>query len=177
MGRSSTVNDGRVECSREIDSLVYDKLRRIAAFHLRRELRARAFDPTDLVSEVYLRLAGAHLELMGQTHFFAIASRKMRQILVDHARKQFAAKRGSGDCPVEFDETHIATDRPPELVALGDALEELVRLDERKARVTVLHYFGGLTHEEIATVCGIHANTVSRDLRLSEAWLRGRFEA
>jgi RNA polymerase sigma factor (TIGR02999 family) len=161
----------------EIDSLVYGKLRRLAAFHLRGDGRAHAFDPTDLVSEVYLRLAGAHLEFTDETHFFAIASRNMRQILVDHARKQFATKRGSGEHPVEFDETHVATDRPRELVALDDALEELVRFDERKARVTALRYFGGLTHDEIATVCGIHANTVSRDLRLSEVWLRGRCEA
>jgi RNA polymerase sigma factor (TIGR02999 family) len=163
--------------AREIDGLVYDKLRRLAAFHLRGELRAHAFDPTDLVSEVYLRLAGARLEFTDQAHFFAVASRSLRRILVDHARKQCTAKRGSGGHPVEFDEADIATDRPRELVALGDALEELVRFDERKARVTALRYFGGLTHDEIATVCGIHANTVSRDLRLSEVWLRGRCEA
>lgn len=161
----------------DIDSLVYDKLRRIAAFHLRAEPRAHALDPADLVSEVYLRLAHADLEFTDRAHFFAIASRSMRRILVDHARKQLAARRGSGDFPEAFDETHVATDRPPEMVALGDALEELVRFDERKARVTALHYFGGFTHEEIATVCGIHTNTVSRDLRHSEAWLRCRFDA
>lgn len=155
-------------------SLVYDKLLRLAAFHLRRELRAYALDPADLVSEVYLRLAGTDVEFTDQTHFLAIASRKMRQILVDHARKHLASKRGSGERPVQFDEAHVATDRPRALVALGDALEELVRLDERKARVTALRYFGGLTHDEIAAACGIHANTVSRDLRFSAAWLRGR---
>jgi RNA polymerase sigma factor (TIGR02999 family) len=154
---------------------VYDKLCRLAAFHLRRELRGHALDPTDLVSEVYLRLAGAHLEFVDQRHFLAIASRKMRQILVDHARKHLAAKRGAGKRSVELDESQVATDRPEALIALGDALEALVRLDERKARVTALHYFGGLTHDEIATACGIHANTVSRELHLSEAWLRGRF--
>lgn len=159
-------------CAYAVDSLMYEKLRRLAARHLRGERRAYALDPTDLVSEVYLRLAGADLEFTAQAHFFAIASRKMRQILVDHARRQCAAKRGSGACPVEFDETRFATDQPREQVALGDALEELVRFDERKARVTTLCYFGGLTQEEIATVCGIHANTVSRDLRVSEAWLR-----
>jgi RNA polymerase sigma factor (TIGR02999 family) len=169
-----TTTEGR---SCEIDSVTYDKLRRLAAFHLRAEGRGHAFDPTDLVSEVYLRLAGAHLAFSDEAHFYAIASRNMRQILVDHARKQFATKRGSGDRPVEFDETCVATDRPRELVALGDALEDLVRLDERKARITALRYFGGLTHHEIAAVCGIHINTVSRDLRLSEAWLRGRCEA
>ena len=156
-------------------SLVYDKLRRLAAFHLRGELRGHALDPTDLVSEVYLRLAGAHVEFIDQAHFLAIASRKMRQILVDHARKHLASKRGSGERAVELDETHMASDRSRELVALGDALGELLRVDERKARITALRYFGGFTHDEIAVACGIHANTVSRELHLSEAWLRGRF--
>lgn len=158
-------------------SLVYDELRRLASFHLRKELRGHALDPTDLVSEVYLRLAGAQLEFIDQAHFLAIASRKMRQILVDHARKHLASKRGSGERSAEFHETHVVADRRRELVALGDALEDLVRLDERKATVTALYYFGGLTHDEIAMACGIHANTVSRELHLSEAWLRGRFEA
>jgi len=157
-------------------SLVYDKLRRLAAFHLRRELRTHALDPADLVSEVYLRLAGTGLEFTDQTHFLAIASRKMRQILVDHARKHLTSKRGSGECPVQFDEAHVVTDQPRELIALGYALEELMRLDERKARVTALRYYGGLTHDEIAAACGIHTNTVSRDLHLSEAWLRGHVE-
>ena len=156
-------------------SLVYDKLCRLAACHLRKELRGLALDPTELVSEVYLRLAGAHLEFIDQAHFLATASRKMQQILVDRARRHLASKRGAGERSVEFDETHIATARSQEMVALGDALEELVRLDERKARVTALHYFGGLTHDEIATACGIHANTVARELHLSEAWLRGQF--
>jgi RNA polymerase sigma factor (TIGR02999 family) len=168
-----------VNCDHQVSSCqfshAYGKLCRLAAFHLRKEPSSHALDPTELVSEVYLRLAGAHLEFDDQAHFLAIASHKMRQILVDHARKRRTAKRGAGGRCVEFDESHIATDRPRELVALRDVLEALVRLDERKARVTALHYFGGLTHDEIATACGIHANTVSRELHLSEAWLRGRF--
>ena len=158
-------------------SLTYGKLCRLAARHLRRELSSHALDPTDLVSEVYLRLAGAQLELDDPAHFLAIASRKMRQILVDHARKRLTAKRGAGGSAVELDEAQVAIDRPRELIALGDALAALLRLDARKARVTALHYFGGLTHDEIAAVCGIHANTVSRELHLSETWLRGRFDS
>ena len=94
-----------------------------------------------------------------------------------HARKHLASKRGAGERPVQFDEACVTTDPPRELVALGDALEDLMQLDERKARVTALRYFGGLTHDEIAAACGIHVNTVSRDLHLSEAWLRGRVAA
>ena len=162
----------------EIAPIIYDELRRLAAFHLRGERPGHTFGPTDLISEAYLRLAGgAQLEFNDRAHFFAIASRSMRQILVDHARKRGAEKRGAGERPTEFDETRVVADRPWELVALDDALEELAKFDERKARVTELHYFGGLTQEEIAAVCDIHVNTVSRDLRLSEAWLRSRLEA
>ena len=162
----------------EIVPLIYDELRRLAAFHMRGERQDHTFGPTDLISEAYLRLAGgAQLEFKDRAHFFAIASRSMRQILVDHARKRCADKRGAGERPTEFDETRVAIDRPWELVALDDALEELTKFDERKARVTELHYFGGLTQEEIAAVCEVHVNTVARDLRLAEAWLRSRLRA
>ena len=161
----------------EIAPLIYNELRRLAAFHLRGERPDHTFAPTDLISEAYLRLAGgAQLEFNDRAHFFAIASRNMRQILVDHARKRRADKRGSGDRPEEFDETRIVADKPWQLVELDDALDELAKFDERKARVTELHYFGGLTQEEIAAVCEVHVNTVARDLRLSEAWLRQRLE-
>ena len=159
----------------QVAPMIYDELRRIAAFHLRGERPDHTFGPTELISEAYLRLVGAvQLEFHDRAHFFAIASRSMRQILVDHARKRCADKRGAGERPVQLDETLVAVDRPWELVALDDALEELAKLDERKARVTELHYFGGLTQDEIAAVCDVHINTVARDLRLAEAWLRSR---
>jgi RNA polymerase sigma factor (TIGR02999 family) len=159
----------------EIAPLIYDELRRLAAYHLRGERVGHTLGPSDLISEAYLRLAGgAELDFQDRAHFFAIASRNMRQILVDHARKRGAEKRGGGVVPAEFDEARVSIERPSELVALDDALDELAKFDERKARVTELHYFGGLTHEEIAEVCEIHVNTVARDLRISEAWLRSR---
>jgi RNA polymerase sigma-70 factor, ECF subfamily len=159
----------------EIAPLIYDELRRLAIFHLRRERPGHTFTPTELISEAYLRLVGsAELELHSRAHFFAIASRSMRQILVDHARRRCAEKRGGGNDPVAFDEMLVTTDRPWELVALDDALVDLAKFDERKARITEMHYFGGLTQEEIAAVCDLHVNTVSRDLRLSQAWLRAR---
>jgi RNA polymerase sigma factor (TIGR02999 family) len=162
----------------QIVPVVYDELHRLSAFHLRGERPGHTFTPTDLISEAYLRLAeGAQLAFKDRAHFFAIASRCMRQILVDHARKRAAKKRGAGDRAVEFDETRFAIDRPAELVALDRALEELATFDERKARIIELHYFGGLTQDEIAAVCGIHVNTVARDLRLAAAWLRGQLRA
>jgi RNA polymerase sigma factor (TIGR02999 family) len=157
----------------EIAPIIYNELRRLAAFHLRGERRGHTFGPTDLIDEAYLRLAGgAQLDFHDRAHFFAIASRNMRQILVDHARKRRAEKRGAGDRPMEFDETRILTDRPWELIALDEALEDLAKLDERKARIVELHYFGGLTQDQIALVCDMHINTVARDLRFSQAWLR-----
>jgi RNA polymerase sigma factor (TIGR02999 family) len=161
----------------EIGPMIYDELRRLAAFHLRGERPGHTFGPTDLIAEAYLRMAGGPLEFQDRAHFFAIASRSMRQILVDHARKRCADKRGAGERPVELDETRVAIERPFELVALDDALEELAKFDQRKARITELHYFGGLTQEEIAVVCEVHVNTVARDLRLSEAWLRTQLRA
>jgi RNA polymerase sigma factor (TIGR02999 family) len=157
----------------EVVPLIYAELRRIAASHLRTERPGHTFSPTDLISEAYLKLAdGAALEFNDRAHFFAIASRNMRQILVDHARKRCSGKRGGGVRPLDLDETVIATAHPFELIALDEALEALAKLDARKARIVELHYFGGLTQDEIAAVCDVHVNTVARDLRFSEAWLR-----
>lgn len=158
----------------QIGSLVHAELRRLAAFHLRGERPGHTFSPTDLISEAYLRLAGsgAELEINDRAHFFAIASRNIRQILVDHARKRDAKKRGDGQRPLELDERIIAEDRPEQLVALDEALEELGKQDERKAKVVELYYFGGMKQEEIAAVLELHVNTIARELRFSEAWLR-----
>lgn len=157
----------------QIAPIIHEELRRLAAFHLRGERPGHTFSPTDLISEAYLRLAGgSQLELHDRAHFFAVASHNMRQILVDHARKRGAIKRGAGQRPVELEERLVAVDRPTELIELDDALLELAKQDERKARMVELYYFGGLTQDEIASVIGVHVNTVGRELRFSEAWLR-----
>src|SRR5262249_29390084 len=128
--------------------------------------------PTDLVSEAYLRLsAGTQPEWADRVHFFAVAARNMRQILVDHARRRTAEKRGGGQKAGTFDEVIPSGERPGALVALDEALAALEASDERKAKVVELHYFAGLGHAEIAEVLGMHASTVARDLRLAEAWL------
>ena len=153
--------------------IIYDELHRLASFHMRNERPDHTWSPTELISEAYLRLVGgADLEFADRAHFFAIASRSMRQILVDHARKRGASKRGSGVRPVELDETCIAADRPWDILKVDEALEQLAKLDERKARVTELYYFGGLTQEQIAVACNVHVNTVARDLQFSSAWFR-----
>lgn len=152
--------------------IVYQELRRLAAGYLRRERAGHTLQPTALVAEAYLRLVGEdHPEWSDRVAFFAVAARHMRQILVDHARRRRAAKRGGGQRVITLDEALLPSERAHDLVALDDALEALSRLDERKARAVELHYFGGLTHEEAGRVLGVHPNTVARDLRLARAWL------
>lgn len=163
---------GNREAADQLMPLIYDQLHALAARHLRGERAEHTFRPTDLVSEAYLRLsAGVQPEWNDRVHFFAIAARTMRQILVDHARKRSAGKRGAGERPVTFDEERIDAGKPDELLALDEALEELARFDARKARAIELRYFGGLGQDEIAEVLEVHVNTVARDLRLAEAWL------
>jgi len=155
-----------------LTSAVYDELRRLAAAYLRRERPDHTLSPTALVSEAFLRLAGGeHPAYEHRVQFFAVAARHMRRILVDHARRRTAEKRGGRDRPVTFDEGLVAGDRPEDLVALDEALEALAAMDERKARAVELHYFGGMSQKEVAAALGVHENTVARDLRLAQAWL------
>ncbi len=152
--------------------IVFTELHRIASRHLREEREGHTFRPTDLVSEAYLRLVGSeHPAWNDRVHFFAIAARTMRQILVDHARTRNAHKRGHGERPVTLDELVVSPERPGALIALDAALAELAAADERKARAIELHYFGGLTQNEIANLLELHVNTVARDLKFAEAWL------
>ncbi len=156
----------------ELLPMVYGELHKLADGYMRGERKGHTLRPSDLVGEAYLRLADAeHPQWNSRVHFFAIAARTMRQILVDHARKRDAAKRGGGERAVTFDEGLVGGERPDELIALDDALLALATFDERKARAIELHYFGGLTQDEIAEVLEVHVNTVARDLRLAEAWI------
>jgi RNA polymerase sigma factor (TIGR02999 family) len=156
----------------ELTPLIYAELRRLAGARLRRERPGHTLSPTELVSEAFVRLVGGeHPAYEDRVHFFAVAARHMRRILVDHARRRTADKRGGRDRPVTFDEGLIAGDRPGELVALDDAIDALAAVDERKARAVELYYFGGMGHKEIAAALSVHENTVARDLRLGEAWL------
>jgi len=154
--------------------LIYDELRRLAGAYMRRERQGHTFTPTDLVGEAFLRLSTGEqqIEYADRVHFFSIAARQMRRVLVDHARRRVADKRGGGSQCLTFDENLYAGDRPGELVALDEAIEALASVDERKARALDLHYFGGLGHQEIAFALSVHESTVARDLRLAEAWLR-----
>jgi RNA polymerase sigma-70 factor (ECF subfamily) len=169
--------DGDRAAADALMPLVYQELHRLAAECLRGERPGHTFRPTDLVSEAYLRLsATAQPDWNDRLHFFAIAARNMRQILVDHARQRLADKRGSGERPITFEDDVVSSSKPDELVALDAALEALAAFDERKARVIELHYFGGLTRDEIGELLEVHANTVSRDLKLGQAWIHRRLQ-
>lgn len=157
--------------------LVYTELHNLAVGFMRRQRPGHTLRATELVAAAYEKLAGASPDLTDRVHFLAVAARVMRQILVDHARERSAVKRGSGDRPVTLDEAAVAGGRADDLVDLDRALDELAKFDERRARAVELHYFGGLTHPEIAEVLEMHVNTVARDLRLAEAWLYGKLHA
>ena len=155
---------------------LYAELKQLAARHLRRE-GALTLTPTALVSETYLCLLDGPPSFDNRVHFFAVAARQMRHILVDFARARGAQKRGAGQRPVTLDEDTMASQDPTDILAIDDALTALAAIDERKARVIELHYFGGLTLHEVASALDIHHNTVLRDLRFAEAWLNRHLSA
>jgi RNA polymerase sigma factor (TIGR02999 family) len=151
--------------------IVYAQLRRLAASRMQGERPGHTLSPTALVSEAFLRLVEAKPDWSDRVHFFAVAARTMRRILVDHARGRAAAKRGGPERALTFNENFFVRERPEQLLALDDALTALAAVDERKARVIELRYFAGMDQGEIAAVVGVHVNTVARDLRLGEAWI------
>lgn len=154
--------------------LVYDELRRLAQSYLRREREGHTLQPTALIHEAYMRMIGQNMPAWkSRSHFFGVAAQLMRQILVDHARAKLASKRGGGEAvAVPIDKIQVAVERSEELVALDDALTELAKLDQRKARMIELRYFGGLSLQETSEAMSLSLATVSRDLRFAEAWLK-----
>ena len=154
--------------------MIYPELRRLARIHMRKEREGHTIQPTALVHEAYLRMAGSSSpEFENRSHFFAIAANLMRQILVDYAREQHAQKRGSGQKPLNLDDCQtISLDQSDNLLYLHEALERLEAFDERKSKALEMRFFGGLTSHEIAEALGISIPTVTREMRLATAWLR-----
>jgi len=144
-----------------------------------RERKGHTLRPTELISEAYLRLAENKLpELRDRNHFFAVASRTMRRILVDYARKRGAVKRSCQIVDVSLDEITSLLGMPAtDLIALNRALDELERLNPRQGAVVELRFFGGLTDEQVASVLGVNARTVKRDWAFAKAWLRTELDA
>ena len=153
--------------------LIQPELQRLAHHYMSRERAGHTLQTTALVNDAYLRLANdSHPPWQNRAHFFAAAAHLMRRIMVDHARRRHALKRGGGAVMVGLDEARdAAQSRAAELLELDDALEKLALFDRRKAEVVEMRYFGGLTMEEIADVLKIHVNTVMRDWSTARAWL------
>lgn len=154
--------------------LVYGELQRIARRQLRRLRPGETLGTTGLVHEAYIKLVDREqASWQGRNHFFAIAARAMRQILVNHAIAKQTEKRGGGRVPVELDETRIAAPEPEaRLLALDEALIQLAELDARLPRVVECRFFAGLTEKETAEALGVSLRTVQRDWKAARAWLR-----
>lgn len=157
----------------ELLPLVYDELRRLAAGYLRRERPGQTLQPTALVHDVYVRLVqDSNLSWQNRAHFFGIAARSMRQILVEHARARDAVKRGGGQLRVTLDPGLLAADQQTfDLEALDDALTRLAAFDAELARLVDVRFFAGLSIEEAAEALGISPATVKRRWALAKAWL------
>ncbi len=156
--------------------LIYDELRRIAAGFLKHERPGHTLQPTALVNEAYMRLAGQHaVDWQNRAQLLGLAAKTMRRILVDHARARDAAKRGGPQTRVTLDEWHaVEPERDVEVLALDEALAELEALDPRLPRIIELRYFGGLTNPEVAEVLEISPATVDHERVTAVAWLRRR---
>jgi len=168
---------GNLQALDDLTPLVYNELRRLAASHLRKEWKSHTLQPTALVHEAYLRLVDQrNPDWQNRSHFFGVAARLMRQILVDHARERQAGKRTALRVPLE-EAVSFQQERSRDLVALDEGLSALEKLDPRKCKAVELRYFGGLSMDEIAQALDVSAVTVRRDLRMAEAWLHREMQA
>lgn len=155
--------------------LVYNELRRLAANCLKAERDGHTLQPTALVHEAYLRLAGQNrAEWQNRAQFLGVAAQLMRRILVDYARQRITAKRGGGEQPLDIDVLEIAggVEQSAEMLAIDEALERLAAMDPQQAQVVEMRYFGGMTVEETAEALAIAPRTVKREWAIAKAWLR-----
>jgi RNA polymerase sigma factor (TIGR02999 family) len=154
--------------------LVYEELRRMAKRYMSRQRPGHTLQTTALINEAYMRLVGqAGLTCNNRSHFFGVAAKAMRHVLVDHARRAGSEKRGGNDAeriPLD-DSIVLSRERPEQMVALNDALQSLEKLHERQAKVVELKYFGGMSVEEVADHLQISMDPVARDWRAAKVWL------
>jgi RNA polymerase sigma-70 factor (ECF subfamily) len=176
---TSLLNDARsgvAGAGERLESLVYQKLRRLAAARLRQERQGHTLTPTALANEAWLRFSpDVRLEdVENQRHLCAIAGRSMRRILVEHARARNADKRGGQWEHVPFDAVELAADQTIDVVALNEVLEQFEAVHPRAAKAVELKFFVGCTLDEIATLTGVQRRTIDRDLAFARAWISGR---
>jgi len=165
--------EGQAEAAGEVYQVLYKELRRQARACMRREAPDHALQTTELVHEVYVRLAAAECPAWrDRVHFLAVAARAMRRVLIDMARGRRATKRGGGVLHVPLDTSEaLAVGPGVDVLALDRALDDLARIDPRKATGVELRFFGGLSNEEIANALDVSTDTVLRDWRMARAWL------
>lgn len=164
---------GNTEALQRLTPLVYEELRQLSSHYLRQEGPGHTLQTTALVHEAYLRMVNQDVvDWQGKSHFFGIAARLIRQILVDHARKRQAGKRDSSGPLLSLDDSvDLSFGGQVDLVRLDDALASLARIDEQQSRIIELRFFGGLSIEEAAQLMGISPRTVKRQWAIARAWL------
>jgi RNA polymerase sigma-70 factor, ECF subfamily len=177
-GLLNNLRAGNHDAATELIHLIYPELRNIAARHMRRERAGHTLQPTALVHEAYMRVIGQEKIWQNRAHFFAVASQLMRQILVDHARKQQTAKRGAGARRVELkidsvDALIVTEAEADTVIDIDRAITLLSAWDARQAEIVVFRIFGGLSEDEIAQVLSVSVRTVNRDWQMAKAWLHG----
>ena len=171
------LTDGKKDVVGEILPLIYGELRKLASSYLRKERGNHTLQPTALVHEAYMKLIDqTQVKWQNRAHFFGIAAQVMRRILLDYARKHKAEKRGGAGENVALDENLIIiqSEKSAELIALDEALDNLAKIDEMKAKIVELRYFGGLSVEETAEVLDVSVITVKRHWKMAKAWLYGQ---
>lgn len=164
---------GKGQAAEALWPLVYEELHRLAKSYMSRERNARTLQPTALVNEAFVRLAGGKkVDWQNREHFFAVAATVMRRVLLDYSRGKRAEKRGSGGILIEFDEKlHTGAPSGTDLFALDEALTQLEVVDPRLARVVELRYFAGLSLEEISELLNVSLSTIKRDWNAAKLWL------
>jgi RNA polymerase sigma factor (TIGR02999 family) len=166
---------GDMGAASRIAERVYGELRRLAAHYMRRERSDHTLQTTALAHEAYLRMFDQdRVDWNSRTHYLGVAAEMIRRVLVDHARKRLALKRGPGICHVTVDDRLLAApeNEPLDILTLEAALNELAKMSPRQARVVELRFFAGLGVEETATAMGVSERTVKGDWRVARAWLR-----
>lgn len=168
---------GDREALEQLTPLVYDRLHQLARSAYRNERGAQTLQPTAVLNEAWLQLADARLELQSRHHFYALAARMMRRILVNHAMARKAAKRGGGQVLLTLNEGQFSAEpESEEVLALNEALESLAQRDADLEALLELHYFGGYTTKEIAEAMDVSESTAKRQLRFARAWVRRALE-
>jgi RNA polymerase sigma-70 factor, ECF subfamily len=169
------LTNGNKEAGSKLIPLVYDELHRLARRQMRRERGDHTLQATALVNEAYLKLVEHRpLQWQNRAHFFAVASKIMRRILIDHARSHLRQKRGGGQTTFALDEGLVfSPEQSMELVQLDQSLDRLAQLDQRQSKIVEMRFFAGLTVEETAEVLQISPKTVKREWSIAKAWLHG----